>query len=585
MTLSPTARMRAALTDLKGKFAERFDSWANPITGIGTTRDKSTYGYIQAARALTDVELSALYHTDDMAARMVDVIPQEMLREGFYVETGTPDDDTILADKFSDLDVRGKMQEASRWGRCFGGAGLLLGCDDGQDADQPLNPERAKDLSYLYVIDRRLLWPVSYYNEPGDPKLGLVKTYMVSTITGEAQALSEVHESRLVIFRGAPTGAREKLQLASWDYSVLQRPYEILRQFNTGWRAVETLLTDGNQAIFKMAGLAEILAAPDGQALLNTRMQAMDMMRSVLRALVIDAGQQGGMPAESFERQAANFSGIPDTLEKFMLRLAAAVQIPVTILMGQSPAGLNATGDNDFRWFYDRIRAEQTTMLAPKIKRVADVWMATKAGRQAIKRTPKALTVKFPPLWTETPLVAAQRETAIAQRDAVYIQAQVITPEEVALQRFRPEGFSDEIQLTPEAKKAREDALKEIMKSYSAAPAASDQSQLHAGQRQATEAGEGDMTTPAEKTINAKPLNDEEGRLDASDIRTFSLERDQDDTGVSGTGLVAVGALFPDGRVAVRWRTETASTTLFDSMDEMTKVHGHGGKTRVVWDD
>ncbi len=39
--------------------------------------------------------------------------------------------------------------------------------------------------------------------------------------------------------------------------------------------------------------------------------------------------------------------------------------MPVTILMGQSPAGMNATGESDFRWHYDRIKSRQTLHIAP----------------------------------------------------------------------------------------------------------------------------------------------------------------------------------------------------------------------------
>lgn len=68
-------------------------------------------------------------------------------------------------------------------------------------------------------------------------------------------------------------------------------------------------------------------------------------------------------------------------------------------------------------------------------------------------------------------------------------------------------------------------------------------------------------------------------------MRTFVLERDEDVSGVSGTGAVAEGVMFSDGRVALRWRGPRASTVLWDSVDTMTTIHGHGGLTRVVWHD
>ena len=66
--------------------------------------------------------------------------------------------------------------------------------------------------------------------------------------------------------------------------------------------------------------------------------------------------------------------------------------------------------------------------------------------------------------------------------------------------------------------------------------------------------------------------------------KTFHLRRDEDVSGVSGTGVVAYGAEFPDGSVAIRWEGDHASTAVWDSVEDALFVHGHDGKTKVVWD-
>lgn len=67
----------------------------------------------------------------------------------------------------------------------------------------------------------------------------------------------------------------------------------------------------------------------------------------------------------------------------------------------------------------------------------------------------------------------------------------------------------------------------------------------------------------------------------------FRLVRHADETGISGTGTVAYGVRFEDGVIAMRWCTATGprSTTVFDTIDDVLTVHGHGGKTEVVWID
>jgi hypothetical protein len=68
-------------------------------------------------------------------------------------------------------------------------------------------------------------------------------------------------------------------------------------------------------------------------------------------------------------------------------------------------------------------------------------------------------------------------------------------------------------------------------------------------------------------------------------MRRFVLNRHEDETGISGVGTVAAGVQFPDGKVAMRWLTATASTAVYDSVDDVKEIHGHGGKTVIEWLD
>lgn len=62
----------------------------------------------------------------------------------------------------------------------------------------------------------------------------------------------------------------------------------------------------------------------------------------------------------------------------------------------------------------------------------------------------------------------------------------------------------------------------------------------------------------------------------------FTLERDTDVTGVSGTGTVADGVVWPDGTVSIRWRGDRPSVVFWESLEHALAVHGHGGATRIV---
>lgn len=59
----------------------------------------------------------------------------------------------------------------------------------------------------------------------------------------------------------------------------------------------------------------------------------------------------------------------------------------------------------------------------------------------------------------------------------------------------------------------------------------------------------------------------------------------KDETGKSGIGIVAEGLVFTDGTAVLRWMSATPSTLIFASQEQMEKIHGHDGKTTIIWKD
>jgi len=67
--------------------------------------------------------------------------------------------------------------------------------------------------------------------------------------------------------------------------------------------------------------------------------------------------------------------------------------------------------------------------------------------------------------------------------------------------------------------------------------------------------------------------------------RRFVLERKEDIHGNSGTGTVAEGCEFENGWVALTWASQYSSGTWFPSIHNLKHLHGHEGRTRVLWID
>lgn len=66
-------------------------------------------------------------------------------------------------------------------------------------------------------------------------------------------------------------------------------------------------------------------------------------------------------------------------------------------------------------------------------------------------------------------------------------------------------------------------------------------------------------------------------------MRRFHLVRNEDVSGVSGTGVVAEGVEFWDGACAMRWREPQGhqSTSFYADIEDVIAIHGHNGATSI----
>ena len=73
--------------------------------------------------------------------------------------------------------------------------------------------------------------------------------------------------------------------------------------------------------------------------------------------------------------------------------------------------------------------------------------------------------------------------------------------------------------------------------------------------------------------------------LVARQPRRFMLRCKEDVHDFTGPGVVAYGVEWPDGRISYRWNSSLATTVSADSVRDVEAIHGHDGRTEVVWID
>jgi phage-related protein (TIGR01555 family) len=100
---------------------------------------------------------------------------------------------------------------------------------------------------------------------------------------------------------------------------------------------------------------------------------------------------------DDYEIHNANFSGLHEIYEAFMLDMSGATQIPVTKLFGRSPAGLSATGESDMMNYYQLLEHQQEAHLRPALEKLLPVLCMSVLGK-----IPDDIEIEFNPVETRS---------------------------------------------------------------------------------------------------------------------------------------------------------------------------------------
>lgn len=76
----------------------------------------------------------------------------------------------------------------------------------------------------------------------------------------------------------------------------------------------------------------------------------------------------------------------------------------------------------------------------------------------------------------------------------------------------------------------------------------------------------------------------------SSGLRTFAVERQADESGVSGTGIVLEGVVFSTGVTVIHWLTPPpfGSLNIFSTFEQFMAIHvgpHPTNQTRIHWSD
>ena len=372
------------------------DAYANPFSRLGpgemNLMEASEY---RMTRMTEDYALlNTLYRTDWIARKIVDTIPEDMIKNWIDLQSQMDPDAIEQFDAVvRKTHVKERLLEGLKWGRLFGGAAGIMVIDGQEDMlEEPLDLRTVVPESFVGIIiaDR---WSGVYpstelVQDLSDPDFGLPEYYNFAMSETDLANGIKVHHSRVLRFIGRDLPYIERMSEIYWGMSELEHVYAELNKRNSASENIGQLIFQANIRTYKMSDLGQTLMMtdPQSQRELYRTMSMQNFLMSNMGLNVMDKD-------DDFQTSSYTFTGISDVYELFMADISGAAEIPATRLFGRSPAGMNATGESDLRNYYDKVKQLQEARLRPVLEKLLPVMCCSVFGA-----VPHDLNFDFTPL-------------------------------------------------------------------------------------------------------------------------------------------------------------------------------------------
>lgn len=392
--------------------------------GLGTDNalSGSGYGFNPITRNRTLLEW--IHRGTWLGGVAVDLVADDMTRAGIDLQAELkPEQMQQIEEAAVELAVWNRINENIKWGRLYGGS-IAVMLIDGQNMATPLRVETVGKGQFkgLCVLDRWMVEPsLNRLVTQLGPNLGMPTFY---DVIGGAPALSgqRIHHSRCIRAEGIQMPYWQRLTENLWSISVIERIYDRMIAFDSATTGASQLVFKAFLRTLSIPDLRSIVAQ-GGDALtgLAAQVNFMSRYQGIEGITLIDAEDKLEMAHHGA------FAGLAQILGQFGEQLSGALQIPLVRLFGQSPGGLNSSGESDLRTYYDNINQQQEKTLRVGVTRI----YRAMAQSEGIK-LPEGFRVSFRSLWqlsdTEKSDIAEKTTRAVCAAE----ESGIITPQVAA---------------------------------------------------------------------------------------------------------------------------------------------------------
>lgn len=407
-----------AKTDAR-RAIDSFQNFAAKV-GIGTDNMSSggTYGFNPLTRERTLLEW--MHRGSWIAGLAVDLIPDDMTRVGVEIKGQLkPEQIEEIEELATSLNVWGELRDNAAWGRLYGGS-INVPMISGQDYATPLRIESIGKGQFkgLLTLDRWMVEPSmeDLVTEEG-PFMGIPKYYRVTALAPGLRG-KKIHYTRCFRMEGNRLPYWQRTTENLWSQSILERVNDRLLAFDSATQGAAQLVYKSYLRTYTIEGLRETIAS-GGDALngIAAYVQMMARFQSMEGITLLDS-------KDTFEQmQHGAFAGLAEILVHFGQQISGAIQVPLVRLFGQSPVGLNSSGESDLRTYYDNINNQQNKTMKVMVTMIYRM-MAQSLG---IKIT-DGFGIKFRPLWQLTETEKSEHAQKTVTTAAAAVEGGIMSP-------------------------------------------------------------------------------------------------------------------------------------------------------------
>lgn len=344
------------------------DRLRNLVTRLGTDLDKSTSNEYFLV-PLTPEQIDHAYRSSWLPRKIIEIPALDATRKWRSWNADAAQISALEAEERR-LKLKQSVRRALVKARAFGGSAIYISIRGDNDPEQPLDPElvRRYGIEFLTVLNRDELGPGNPQADPLLPDYNLPEFYTLNNGP-------RVHRSRFVFFAGAEV-LDERFNgqgYEDWGDSVLQSAYDACTAADQTVANIASLVFELKVDVIQIPDFMRDVGDEGYREKIQERVRLAQLVKGNMAALLMDS-------KEDYHQKQLNSSGWPDLISTFIQVCAGAADIPMTRLLGQSPAGMNSTGESDMRNYYDRVQATQELQIGPAMEALDECLIRSALG-------------------------------------------------------------------------------------------------------------------------------------------------------------------------------------------------------------